>query len=62
MAKSAKFKPGDLVELKSGGPVMTVEEENKFQDDKWDCIWFAGEKHQSNTFAGMSLKLAEGID
>ncbi|WP_133365310.1 YodC family protein [Qipengyuania sediminis] len=57
MAK-AKFKPGDLVELKSGGPVMTVEQES-YQDDKWECTWFAGDKHQHNTFAGVALKLAE---
>lgn len=55
-----RFKAGDLVELKSGGPVMTVEQRNDYHGDKWDCSWFAGEKHQHNTFNGAALKLSEG--
>lgn len=51
-----KFKAGDLVELKSGGPVMTVEE--MFMTDA-RCVWFAGDKHQSNVFALATLKAAE---
>ncbi|MXP43066.1 YodC family protein [Allopontixanthobacter sediminis] len=57
MAK-AKFTPGDLVELKSGGPVMTVEKEG-YEQDTWGCTWFAGDKHQQNTFSGVALKLAD---
>ena len=43
------FKSGDLVVLKSGGPVMTVDTVNTdiFDDDKVTgllCAWFAGEK------------------
>lgn len=59
----SKFKPGELVELKSGGPVMTVESANESfsQDDKWSygCTWFAGDKHQHNQFEEAALKLAE---
>jgi len=41
------FKTGDLVKLKSGGPVMTV----KFAEDQkvW-CVWFQGEKYSGEEF------------
>lgn len=54
---AAKFKPGDLVELKSGGPVMVVEVD--FRDDSYKCSWFAGEKHQEHIFWGAALKSAD---
>ena len=43
------FKSGDLVVLKSGGPIMTVDTVNTdiFDDDKMTgllCVWFVGEK------------------
>lgn len=36
------FKPGDLVELVSGGPLMTVEGVVKGSEDSVDifCVWF----------------------
>lgn len=33
------FKTGDLVQLKSGGPVMTVMEKVPVSDN-WLCAWF----------------------
>jgi uncharacterized protein YodC (DUF2158 family) len=49
------FKPGNLVVLKSGGPVMTVDAVNTdiFDDDKVTgivCVWFLGEKLQRVRF------------
>ena len=49
------FKPGSLVVLKSGGPVMTVDAVNTsiFDDDKVTgivCVWFVGEKLQRVRF------------
>jgi uncharacterized protein YodC (DUF2158 family) len=43
------FKPGNLVVLKSGGPIMTVDAVNTdiFDDNKVTgivCAWFVGEK------------------
>src|SRR5437764_4786915 len=43
------FKSGDLVVLKSGGPVMTIDTVNAdiFDDDKITgllCVWFVGNK------------------
>src|SRR5882724_11184702 len=45
------IKSGDLVVLKSGGPVMTVDTVNTdiFDDDKVTgvlCVWFVGEKFE----------------
>jgi uncharacterized protein YodC (DUF2158 family) len=37
------FKPGDLVQVKSGGPVMTVEKSGTsatFGEDFVSCVWF----------------------
>jgi uncharacterized protein YodC (DUF2158 family) len=49
------LKPGDLVVLKSGGPVMTVDTINTdiFDDDKVTgvlCAWFVGNKLERARF------------
>ena len=49
------FKPGDLVVLKSGGPIMTVDTVNTdiFDDDKVTgllCAWFVGNKLERARF------------
>lgn len=52
-----QFKPGDVVCLKSGGPLMTiatVEGQGAF------CEWFTDDQQlQSRTFALTSLKYGE---
>jgi uncharacterized protein YodC (DUF2158 family) len=53
--RMAVFKPGNLVVLKSGGPVMTVDAVNTdiFDDNKVTgivCVWFLGEKLQRVRF------------
>lgn len=51
------FRTGQLVELKSGGPVMTVQE---FRSDDWVQVnWFIGGALQSDAFHWAMLKLAE---
>jgi uncharacterized protein YodC (DUF2158 family) len=49
------FRPGDLVVLKSGGPIMTVDTVNTdiFDDDKVTgvlCAWFVGNKLERARF------------
>jgi uncharacterized protein YodC (DUF2158 family) len=49
------LRPGDLVVLKSGGPVMTVDAVNTdiFDDDKVTgvlCVWFVGNKLERARF------------
>lgn len=40
---ATEFKPGDLVRVKSGGPIMTVEQVGKtamLEEDAVWCVWF----------------------
>lgn len=60
------FSPGDLVRLKSGGPLMTVEQVGKLshteEDAVW-CVWFekVGSKQtvQRDTFAPALLEKSQ---
>jgi uncharacterized protein YodC (DUF2158 family) len=63
VAAKPKFKPGDLVELKSGSPVMTIEKldtdfPNTFNGG-YHCSWFAGAKNNHRCFEEAALKPAE---
>ena len=49
-----KFKIGDIVKLKSGGPEMTV---MKAGDSLITCQWFAGKKLALGRFEMDSLNL-----
>lgn len=50
----AKFKVGDVVQLKSGGTRMTIEE---VDDDQVACTWFERKKLERATFiAGALIK------
>lgn len=63
MADKHKFNAGDLVELMSGSPVMTVEEADYDYQKKWkgtySCSWFAGSKNNHRSFTEAALKAAE---
>jgi uncharacterized protein YodC (DUF2158 family) len=52
------FKPGDVVQLKSGGPTMTVETVGNHGMTGvplvW-CSWFEGKKRMKDTFAPEAL-------
>jgi uncharacterized protein YodC (DUF2158 family) len=51
-----QFKEGDTVQLKSGGPVMTVEKIASYGNEiKAACIWFEGSKKMQGTFKPSSL-------
>lgn len=57
-----KYKTGDIVQLKSGGPKMTVEEYSPHLGHGkgsvvW-CQWFAGSKHEKANFPEDSLEPA----
>ncbi len=61
----AKFAVGDLVELKSGSPRMTVTEVHE-QDARgsWSyrCAWFAGKKKESSSFPHEALEVSKSDD
>lgn len=48
----AQFNAGDIVQLKSGGPKMTVTEIKA--GGVW-CVWFAGSKREREYFTTESL-------
>lgn len=56
MADQQSFEVGSLVELNSGGPVMTVQSQTK--DGSYYCQWFAGRKLDQGKFPAESLKVA----
>ena len=49
------FNEGDRVQLKSGGPIMTVE---GYEDGYVVCVWFEGKKRESGTFKEGTLQPA----
>lgn len=46
------FNPGDRVQVKSGGPVMTVEHVN---GDSISCVWFEKTKQYRDAFPAVVL-------
>lgn len=56
MSKQAAFNVGDIVQLKSGGPEMTVQIVPAASSTTYRCQWFAGKKLESGTFPAESLK------
>ena len=53
------FQPGEVVQLKSGGPRMTVEE---IEGDQVDCTWFEKNKQHHGSFKSILLsKAGSGI-
>jgi uncharacterized protein YodC (DUF2158 family) len=49
MSDAATFAPGEVVQLKSGGPPMTVGGKHAFSDELI-CKWFDGKKQMERTF------------
>jgi uncharacterized protein YodC (DUF2158 family) len=52
---SETIKVGDVVQLKSGGPKMTV---NFVEENVAACTWFDKNKKESSRFPVAALKLA----
>jgi uncharacterized protein YodC (DUF2158 family) len=50
-----KFKCGDIVALKSGGPPMTVMED-AILPDHWSCVWFEDKILRHYTFPAVALE------
>jgi uncharacterized protein YodC (DUF2158 family) len=52
-----EFKPGDVVQLKSGGPRMTIQTLN---GDSATCVWFEKNKENRSVFATVLLTASGG--
>lgn len=52
---SKTYKEGDLVVLKSGGPVMTVVDVSPDGSGVW-CQWFSGKKLEKGHFPMVALE------
>jgi len=51
------FNPGDVVQVRSGGPVMTVESIGSMVDnDSVNCVWFEKNKQMQGRFAAVALR------
>ena len=59
MAKESLFSIGDIVQLNSGGPEMTVHTQPENLHQSYRCQWFAGKKLESGMFLHASLKRVE---
>ena len=62
MPKQTKYKVGDIVSLKSGGPDMTIKAESVSSSSgviTYTCQWFAGKKLESGSFPPESLELKQ---
>ena len=57
------FKVGDLVMLKSEGPVITINniipDSNREREDNVYCVWFCGEVLKESKFKPSALKIAD---
>ncbi|PHQ69155.1 MAG: DUF2158 domain-containing protein [Sneathiella sp.] len=54
-----KFKPGEIVQLKAGGPKMVVERvaNSRHADSStYYCTWFSGAKHNHEGFKEESIQ------
>lgn len=56
-----KFKVGDVVQLKSGGPNMTVTKtgDDLLENPEYVCKWFGGRKLEHGLFPQDSLEMAK---
>lgn len=59
-AQPLQHQQGDVVQLKSGGPKMTID--SLFEDGMARCQWFAGSKLEIGVFPIISLVAADPND
>lgn len=56
MVDNLLFKIGDIVQLNSGGPEMTVHTVPVIGQNYYKCQWFAGKKLESGNFPPGSFR------
>jgi len=59
----AEFKKGDTVRLKSGGPLMTVQDVDDYgplgPKDGVKCVWFEGKHREDSVFDSAVLEIGD---
>ncbi len=66
--KEDRFKPGDVVRTKFGGPRMTIAWRmasrigGEVIPDRYFCQWFIGKELHEGNFPGVSLELDDDDD
>lgn len=62
MMNQQAFNPGDVVQLKSGGPPMTVDQIDDFQGEIGvKCIWFEAKARKESVFPPHTLRRYEPV-
>jgi len=61
MENKSELKTGDIVQLKSGGPSMTVGNIDTPTKDMCFCYWFLQEQLLKDNFPVKTLKLVSGL-
>lgn len=56
---ASKFKPGEIVRLKSGGPPMTVLLDSDGRQPGVQAVWFAGARREQAWFSDDALETTE---
>jgi uncharacterized protein YodC (DUF2158 family) len=60
-----EFKAGDVVQLKSGGPSMTIKGIDQYgmssTHDQAKCVWFEGKKQMEGLFDLLTLRKDEPV-
>ncbi len=54
------FNIGDVVQLKSGGPAMTITE-NDSGKNRYFCNWFSGKNLITSVFPGDALEIFKNV-
>ena len=54
-----KFKVGDTVRLKSGGPLMTITQLTYAEPPNFICRWFEGDKMKQDVFPPEGLLIVD---
>jgi uncharacterized protein YodC (DUF2158 family) len=56
-----EFQVGDIVRLKSGGPLMTIEAIQDDEDNAILCVWFCENEKKADSFIPETLIKDEGL-
>jgi uncharacterized protein YodC (DUF2158 family) len=59
MSEAMRFKTGDVVRLKSGGPDMTVNGFSNGPNEEPHCAWFDGDVLRESYFYDETLVLSD---